>query len=173
MNDNAQLNQVANTVAAFAQAVTGETGRSEEFRTKTRLVVAGARPTFENLYQYAHRVQEDGVPILWICLDPEMNGVPMIGLVARIDNEIYLVDHCVLWSATSKTKAKLVPVEFNFGAFTFDDDLQLTFSAKAPRKSLKAGRPGIEKALVNLHDAACDQLIRGEVYPLPFYAKAA
>jgi hypothetical protein len=173
MNDNEQQAGVANFVAAFAHIMAGQPGRSDEFRNKTRIIVTGARPTVTALHQHADQVKRDGLPIIWICLEAGMNGVPVIGLAARVDDQLFIAEECFMWAATSKAQAKLVPSGFDCGAFAFDDDLRLTYTLKAPRKSTKTGMTGITKACGQLREIEYRQKVRGDMFPLPDIASAA
>lgn len=173
MNDNKQQADVANFVAAFAHTMAGKPGRSDEFRNKTRMIVTGARPTIAALHQYADQVKRDGLPIIWICLEAGMNGVPVIGIVACVEDQLFIAQECFMWSSTTKAQAKLVPSGFDSGAFTFDDDLRLTYNLKAPRKSTKAGMAGITKACGQLREIEYQQEVRGDMFPLPDNSKAA
>ena len=173
MNDNDQQKAVSNFVAALAHALCGKAGRVEEFISKTRIVVTGHRPNLETLHQFAPRVLNAGIPILWISLDEQLNGMPTISLVASIKGNTYIIDTCLIWASSRRSKVRLVPSNFDLGVFTFNSKLELTYTEKAPRKCWKSGTDGVANACEQLREIQHQQIIQGDVFPLPEHKRAA
>ena len=125
------------------------------------------------LMQFNHRVRSTGRPVIWIHLMPDAPHVPLIGLVARSEEQVFTIEHCCLWSTPNGKVTRLVPDNFQMGAFQFDADLKLQHLPKPPARSFEAARNGMVRAYTRLRRLEAEQLERGEVFALPELAKAA
>lgn len=163
----------ANYMAAFSHLVGGSAGRHEEFIDKVELVLSPHEPHGFQLMQFAGKVRRIGRPVIWLHLDKEVPNVPRIGLVVLSGDQLFMIESCMLWTSPRGRRAQLVPDSFKMGAFEFDDQLQLRLLADAPTRSFRAGERGIVRACRRLRQIERDQLIRGDVFPLPQLAKAA
>lgn len=173
MNDNETQKRNANFIAAFTQLLCGKSGAFDDFGLKTRILITSSRPDVDALMQYAEIVRREGSLFIWICLDEAQFAVPLVGLVALIDDQLYVMAECLLWLSTMNAKAKLVPANFQHGAFAFDDDLKFTYNQNAPRKSEKAGLAGLKKAYDKLGELEFGQEPNGDLSPIRRMADAA
>lgn len=165
--------RVANYMGAFAHLLSGRAGRHAEFIDKVEIIVSGAEPHALQLMQFTAGCRLTGRPTLWIRPNPEIPNVPEIGLVANVDGQARIYENCMLWLRSDGDRAMLVPDNFRFGAYRFDDNLQLKFIAKAPARSFKRAEPGMIHAYDRLADLEHKQLERGDIFALPQLAKAA
>jgi len=59
------------------------------------------------------------------------------------------------------------------GVFTFNSKFELTYSEKALRKSWKSLTNGVANACEQLREIEHQQIIQGDVFPLPEHKRAA
>lgn len=163
----------ANYMGAVAHLLGGRSGKHEEFIDKVELILSGREPDAMQLMQFNHRVRTTGRPVIWIHLMPEAPQVPLIGLVARSGEQVFTIEHCSLWSTPNGKVTRLVPDNFQMGAFQFDADLHLQHLPKPPARSFEAARNGMIRAYTRLRRLEAEQLDRGDVFALPELAKAA
>jgi hypothetical protein len=163
----------ANYMGAVAHLLGGRRGRHAEFVDKVELILSGSPPHAMQLMQFYETVRRTGRPVLWIHHTPEMPHVPNIGLVALVGNEVRAFENCLLWTPAGSGRTCLVPDNFQFGAFRFDDKLRLRHQPTAPAVCFEAAQDAIVRAYVRLREIEAVQRERGDVFRLPELAKAA
>ncbi|MBA4760296.1 hypothetical protein [Sphingomonas sp.] len=168
-----QQQLVANYMGALAHFFTGQPGRFAEFIDKVDLRLSGDEPNALQLMLFTSQVRHTGCPVIWIYHMPEAPTIPLIGLVALKDDQVFTIESCMPWTSPSRRSTCLIPDNFKMGAFAFDDQLRLVHRPKPPARSLSDARPGIVRAFNFLLEIEADQLERGETFPLPELARAA
>lgn len=169
--DNQQI--AANYMGAVAHLLSGRPGRDQEFIQKVQVILSGSEPHAIQLMSFAQTVRRTGRPVIWICHSLDAPHVPSIGLVAMVGEQAFTIENCMLYMPAAGDRACLVPDNFKFGAFKFDDDLRLRHLPKAPSKNHKSATASMSRAYVRLREIEVEQWKRNEVFPLPELAKAA
>jgi hypothetical protein len=163
----------ANYMGAVAHLLGGRPGRDQEFIQKVELILSGSEPHTMQLMMFAKTVQRTGRPVVWICHSAEAPHVPSIGLVAMAGDQAFTIENCMLWMSATSDRACLIPDNFKFGAFKFDDELRLRHMRKAPAQNHKSSAASMSRAYIRLREIEAAQRERGEVFSLPELAKAA
>jgi hypothetical protein len=163
----------ANYTGAVAHILSGKPGRHAEFIQKVELILSGNEPHAMQLMQFSDRVARTGRPVIWIYHSAASLGVPQIGLVALSGGQVYMIENCWLWAPNGRGRAHLIPDNFAFGAFRFDDQLRLRRAPTPPVRTFEAARPKIVDTYVRLREIEAEQRQRGEAFLLPVLAKAA
>jgi len=164
----------ANYMGAVAHFFSGEPGRHAEFIDKVELILSGNEPHALQLMQFQGRVRTTGRPVIWIHHTAEAPNMPTIGLVALSDDDqVYMIEMCLLWSTPNGKRTCLVPDNFKMGSFEFDDELRLIHLPKAPARNFSSATNGMVRAYRRLREIEVEQLKRGDVFDLPQLAKAA
>lgn len=173
MTDIEQQKRVANYLAALAHLLGGQPGRFAEFRNKVNLMMGGSAPNAFALMQFSDQIQATGNPLLWIHQPAESPQIPQIGLVAQVNGGTHFVENCMLYLASEDDRAILVPDGFNLGAYRFDDTLNLQRITEAPASTFEAANDDMIRAYNRLIAIEAEQWERGDIFDLPFRAKAA
>ncbi|MCP3732694.1 hypothetical protein M9978_19940 [Sphingomonas sp. MG17] len=168
-----QQEAVAQYMGAFAQLLSGQPGRHDEFIDKVDLLIAGSEPNALRLMQFTNRVRTTQRPVIWIHFMHEEPNVPQIGLVAAAGGQVHIMENCMLWLSKRDSRARLVPDSFKLGAYQFDDELRLRRLQKAPARNFKAARPAMIRAYDRLLEIQAEQRQRGDEFRLPELARAA
>lgn len=168
-----QQQRVANFLAALAHLLTGKSGRFKEFREHADMTLAGASPCYRNLAYFSSQFRKPGRPLLWVHFSQENPSVPEIGLVTDVGSQKHYVENCILYLPKNADRAFLVPDGFKMGAYRFDNALNLRYRQNAPRQTFEAAREDVIRAYQRLSSVQAEQWDRGDVFDLPFHAKAA
>ena len=163
----------ANYMGAVAHLFGGRPGRHQEFIQKVELILSGSEPHAMQLMTFGQTVRRTGRPVIWICHSEDAPHVPSIGLVAMVGDQAFTIENCMLWMSATGDRALLIPDNFKFGAFKFDDDLRLRHMPKAPAKNYKSATASISRAYIRLREIEAEQRERGDIFSLPELAKAA
>ncbi len=163
----------ANYMGAVAHLLGGQPGRHQEFIQKVELILSGNEPHAMQLMMFAEAVRRTGRPLIWICHSEDAPHVPSIGLVAMAGDQVFTIENCMLWMSANGDRACLIPDNFKFGAFKFDDDLRLRHMKKAPARNHKSATAAMSRAYVRLREIETEQRERGDAFSLPELAKAA
>ena len=142
--DNQKM--AANYMGAVAHLLCGEAGRHDEFHAKVDILLAGSPPQLMQLWQLAGTARSTEHPLIWIHHSAELPNVPQIGIAAVASGRMHIIDSCMLWMPRSGGRARLVPGNFQMGAFRFDDQIRLQHVSKAPAASFDAGEAGMVRA---------------------------
>jgi hypothetical protein len=168
-----QQQRVANFLAALAHLLTGQPGRFNEFRERADMTLSGAPPRYENLAHFSSQFREPGRPLLWVHFSQGNPSVPEIGLVTDVGRRKHYVENCILYLPKGADRAILVPDGFKMGAYRFDNALNLRHRQNAPKRTFEAAREDVIRAYLRLSSIQAEQWERGDVFDLPFHAKAA
>lgn len=173
MTDFTKQQRAANYMGAIAHLLGGRPGRHAEFIDKVELILSAHEPHAMQLMQFTGQCRATGRPVLWICVSADCPTVLQIGLVVLVDGQTRIFENCMLWLGTDGGRTRLVPDNFEWGAYRFDDDLRLKHVASPPARSFKAAEPGMVRAYRKLIRLEAEQFKRGETFRLPELAKAA
>ena len=169
--DNQQI--AANYMAAVAHLFGGQPGRLEDFLKKVELVLCGSAPQEAQLAIFCESVRHTGRPVIWILDEQDDTNVPIIGIVVMVGDQPVIFADCMLVLSAKADRASIVTNVFKRGAFRFDDDLQLRYIPKATARSYRHSPAAFVRAYVRLSEIEITQRKRGDIFPLPQFAKAA
>jgi hypothetical protein len=171
--DPRELAEVANHMAAFSHVLCGKAGKFEQFNACATSMLAGSPPTITRLMSVRSHAIATERPLIWLHHSQTGDGSLRIGLIAPGDEQLFIVENCLLWKDVSDDRALLIPEGLEYGAFRFDDDFTLHHLDEAPTKEAKELEAGVSRACEWLRLAGLEQLHRGDALQLPVHVRAA